>query len=316
MFRTLLLTLVLASAPLGVQSQNVSSGADPRDTYCGDIDRKTAKCPYNPSGSPAAANEDAVRMDDTQVVCACGGQAINLGTVDPKGNTKYSSDFYKGIEEIRVVRMSKVALATFEPSDVFANFNGSGTVAAPVSWTFEIDDLIQKCPEPGYENKRLEAINRRIVWSGLNNVRVSMLANVQYIYEFMDHEGVGYYHGAEANQCGADGRGVSDPTKNCVFAHNTPGPNWVEHDSKKQGQTGNMAISVEAYKHPFATEYNRAPGVDRLTIEADLNSSCLNFGQSARQYNKGKFPGFKLHVDMDKSQFKTYKETFEITDFP
>ena len=143
-----------------------------------------------------------------------------------------------------------------------------------------------------------------------------MTANVQYLYEFMDHEGIGYYHSETPNMCDENtGLGKTDESKNCVFAHTYPSSsNWVTYDNQRQGQVGNMAFNVEAYEEPFETTFGAT--TDRLTISADLNMSCQNFINNGATYHNNKFPGFKLHVDMHKDQFATYKETFELTDFP
>ena len=41
---------------------------------------------------------------------------------------------------------------------------------------------------PGKAGKRQDSVNRRMVWRSFGSTRVSILANVQYMYEFMDHE--------------------------------------------------------------------------------------------------------------------------------
>ena len=63
-------------------------------------------------------------------------------------------------------------------------FNASGAVATTVSYRDSEIDLRQKCPT---NSEWTDALNRRIVWNGLNS-RVSAPGNTQHIVEF-DHEG-------------------------------------------------------------------------------------------------------------------------------
>ena len=183
------------------------------------------------------------------------------------------------------------------------------------AWEYSISNL--EHTSCGMPDKVSHSINRRITWRGVNNTIVGYSANVQSIVEFMDHEGRGFYLSPTPNQCNATGYGIADPTKNCVFAHGTPRNNWNNEVHSGQtvpvGNPSNMAISLEAYD-PFTADY----GSELYTfhINSDANRSCANFIDGNEAYNQGRFPGFNIEVEMNKTVFKTYKETFEITDFP
>ena len=78
-----------------------------------------------------------------------------------------------------------------------ANSQGEGELL--VQWDYEVYAIRQSCGDSGPTSERWkDNLNRRITWRGASN-RVSILGNTQYVVEFMDHEGTGFYLAEDAN---------------------------------------------------------------------------------------------------------------------
>ena len=96
-----------------------------------------------------------------------------------------------------------------------ANSQGEGELL--VQWDYEVYAIRQSCGDSGPTSERWkDNLNRRITWRRSNCA--SILGNTQYVVEFMDHEGTGFYLAEDANVCDANGRGLTHPDKNCICA--------------------------------------------------------------------------------------------------
>lgn len=221
--------------------------------------------------------------------------SVDVNPIDSEQNTEFN------IEQIPV---DAVAMP----------FNASGASGddSIVSWDFEIDDLRQKCPT----NSEFwtDALNRRIVWNGLNS-RVSVLGNTQHIVEFMDHEGTGFYLSETENICDSTTfKGMTDPNKNCIIPHRSTRGNWATIDGVREGRPDNGAVWVETYELPFGVEYGASTTTFKL--QTDLTKSCDAADTSHIPFHKNLFPTFRLSTTLDSSKFTSYKETFEVENFP
>ena len=127
-----------------------SASTDPKTVaYCAQlgIDMQ-ASCPYNYARKTVSSSSE-IYIDDDEALCMCSGQAITHG-VD------YSVSSDSGVSHQRLIRIKKVALASYDPGQKYAsigNNTNTSTIAstAPVSWRFSIDNLVQSknCPVAG-----------------------------------------------------------------------------------------------------------------------------------------------------------------------
>ena len=195
-----------------------------------------------------------------------------------------------------------------------ANSQGEGDLL--VQWDYEVYAIRQSCGDSGPTSERWkDNLNRRITWRGASN-RVSILGNTQYVVEFMDHEGTGFYLAEDANVCDANGRGLTHPDKNCIFAHSAPGDNWYVHNGERMGSPGNGAVNVETYELPFEAWRNDTHL--RFSLVSALNHSChadAATDGTHHAYHGGRFPTIRLATELRVDLFSAYKETFEVEDF-
>ena len=131
-------TLLAAALVVG---STAASASDPKTVaHCAknNIDMNSA-CPYNKPRFDIGDTSE-LRMNDDTVLCSCSGQAITHG--------HKATSTTPQVDRERLVRISKVALASYDPGDRYASVgnmtNTSDTAfTSTVSWKFEIDNLVQ-----------------------------------------------------------------------------------------------------------------------------------------------------------------------------
>ena len=263
-----------------------------------------AQCYLDPEcGTPASATLGSLGCNANGVspYCRfCGGSGAYSANPCPSSESKNGFR----IEQVPV----DASPMPFNASDA----SGDDSI---VMWDFEINDLRQPCGgASSTADFWTDALNRRITWKGLTQ-EVSVLGNTQHIVEFMDHEGTGFYLSETANMCDPTTfLGTTDPTKNCVIPHRYPLANWATIDGQRAGRPDNGAVWVETYELPFGVEYGASTTTFKL--QTDLTKSCDANSATDAAYHQNRFPTFRLSTTLDSSKFTSYKETFEVENFP
>ena len=85
-------------------------------------------------------------------------------------------------------------------------------------------------------------------------------------------------------------------------------------DGVREGRPDNGAVWVETYELPFGVEYGASTTTFKL--QTDLTKSCDAADTSHIPFHKNLFPTFRLSTTLDSSKFTSYKETFEVENFP